>query len=143
MLRAVAKGQQAPQRLGAVIAGKGDRLGSVPRRVGLQLRGIWGRRTRSSRIRRNIRVEPTAKGVEVFVDPADIGFNPLFEEDDTRPHLILPRQRKVLRWIGPDGEPVFRPRANHRGTKGSHALRQARLVAGRILKDETRVALVG
>lgn len=132
-----------PGRVGVALTRKQERAREGLRRVALQVRGIWGRRTRSSRIRRNIRIEPTAKGFEIFVDPADIGFNPLFEEDDTRPHLILPRQRKVLRWIGPDGEPVFRPRANHRGTKGSHGRRQAALLATRILKSETRVALVG
>ncbi len=40
-----------------------------------------------------------------------------YVHEGTRPHVILPKKQKLLRWENPDGEVVFAARARHPGTR--------------------------
>jgi hypothetical protein len=85
----------------------------------------WEGLTRSRRIARGLRVRRRGDArAEVYVTSA-IGFPPEVEEFDTRPHLIVPRRAKVLRFVASDGAVVFTRRVRHPGTRGSHAGRRS------------------
>lgn len=49
----------------------------------------------------------------------------IFVHDPTKPHIIRPRSKKVLRFLGADGATVFARQVNHPGTKGQPWLRRA------------------
>ncbi|MCL6437218.1 MAG: hypothetical protein K6T51_01295 [Rubrobacteraceae bacterium] len=49
----------------------------------------------------------------------------LFLEEGTRPHEILPRRARALRWYGPDGAPIFARRVSHPGTHATRWLSRA------------------
>lgn len=44
----------------------------------------------------------------------------------TRPHEIVPRVAKALRWFGPYGNPIFAMRVKHPGFKGRFFIRRTR-----------------
>jgi hypothetical protein len=52
----------------------------------------------------------------------------LFEEEGTRPHIIRPRNGRVLKFPGTgsfSGKTIFTAIVHHPGTRGKHALRNA------------------
>ena len=63
-----------------------------------------------------------------------------FVEDDTRPHEIVPRRAKMLRWEDGDGV-HFAHRVMHPGTKGKPFMGPASLMAERALEARATVLL--
>lgn len=83
-------------------------------------------RVRTGNLRNNIKTRfiPTVYGdlaVEVY---ADVDYA-MYEEDGTKPHVIMPRHVSVLRFVGKDGNIHFSRIVHHPGTKGSHFLTDA------------------
>ena len=60
-----------------------------------------------------------AGGREVGHDPDQAPHAP-FVVFGTRPHVILPKNGKCLRWFGPSGKPVFAKKVNHPGYIGDN-----------------------
>lgn len=81
----------------------------------------WRQYTRSRRIARNLQAISQGDARIVISVDSSIGFNPVFEEYDTRPHIIEVRDKQVLT----DGTNFFGRRVKHPGTTGSHAGRRA------------------
>ena len=145
MISVTVKGTSISASLKSETEAMRRRLARVPRRTCQQAIGPrWARGTRSRRIasRMTTRDEGTNRAV-ISVD-SSIGFNPIWEEEDTRPHIIRPRadrgQASVIATrrargtvkqgnahlafeIG--GKLIFAKEVRHPGTKGSHALRRA------------------
>jgi len=46
-------------------------------------------------------------------------------EKGTAPHLILPKNAKMLSWVGKDGKRVFAKKVNHKGTRAQPFLTPA------------------
>ena len=120
-----------------VTAMRGELRGLV--RPSLQrLRRLWRRnvRRRTGRLARHGRIVMAQgagrTGGRLVIDPPHM--NPLWEEEDTRPHAIVAKPGKVLRFVGRQGV-TFRKRVWHPGTRGSHALARA----GRLNERLTRL----
>lgn len=117
------------------IVGNRDLAGRFTRIVEAQRRGLrkanretaaevmrrWRGYTRSSRIARGLKAVGEGDARVVVSVGSEIGFNPVFEEEDTRAHVIKAKNASVLT----DGTQFFGPVVNHPGTTGSHAGRRA------------------
>ena len=78
-------------------------VGKTPRRTGALQRSIYGK----------VRVPG---GRIIGIVGSDLK-HAVWMEYGTKPHIILPRRAKALRFIGRDGQVVFARRVNHPGTK--------------------------
>ena len=67
---------------------------------------------RSFRMRSETSVTPEGLTATALIDTEYASF----VSEGTRPHLILPRRRRFLSWLGPQGR-VFARRVNHPGTR--------------------------
>jgi len=75
--------------------------------------GIEAPKGKTKSLSRNLRVAKFRTG-QMVVARTPYAF---FVHQGTKPHLILPRRKKVLRWETTSGEIVFSARARHPGTK--------------------------
>ncbi len=73
---------------------------------------------KSGRLLSTIRV----KGNQIWVGSASVAPYWADVEYGTKPHMILPRNGKFLRWEGPDG-PIFARKVHHPGTKAQPYIR--------------------
>lgn len=82
-------------------------------------------KTRTGALERSIEVDFNNGGTEgvVYLDTAVARYGP-FVHEGTKPHLILPRNRKVLRW-SVNGRFIFSKKARHPGTKKDQFLYKA------------------
>lgn len=76
--------------------------------------------------------ERVTAGVEATADYA------LFVHEGTRPHTIVPRNKKVLTWIPRGGRQVFAQSVNHPGTKAQPWLAKSAKLAA--LQNQFRFA---
>lgn len=44
----------------------------------------------------------------------------IYVDQGTKPHVILPKTKKILAWRGEDGKWIYAKRVNHPGTKPTH-----------------------
>jgi hypothetical protein len=54
----------------------------------------------------------------------------MLHHDGTRPHVILPRTKRVLRWVGDDGRVYFARAVHHPGTQPNRYLTDNLHLAG-------------
>lgn len=117
-------------------ASKRAGLRKAQRKAALSVRDRWASRTRSRRIARGLKVVHEG-GMRYSITSQEPFAH--FEEVDTKPHDIVARPGKVLRFkIG--GNVLYRKRVRHPGTKGSHAAEKALLAES--LVHRKRVANV-
>lgn len=105
-----------------------------------RIRRLWRRnvRRRSGRLARHGRIEIASGGMSgrLIIDPPHM--DPIWEEEDTRPHTIRAKPGKVLSWVGADGQRRFAREVHHPGTRGSHALRRAVNITRQLLPGDIR-----
>lgn len=109
----------------------GDIIRDLERRatdVQAGARAIVRKRTRA--LERSIVKTPGVDGRGPFVTVGSDLDYALIEHDGSRPHVIRPRNRKVLRFVGAGGSVVFAQQVNHPGTTGTKYLVRALPLAG-------------
>lgn len=110
----------------------GDELDRLSRIVMAEARRRVGVRTGTllTSIRRQS--GSTARGPYVDVVAGVKGLTPYlgYHMNGTGPHVIVPRRRKALRFIGNSGQVVFARRVRHPGTAPNDFLRDALRVLG-------------
>lgn len=56
-------------------------------------------------------------------------------ENGTVPHIIVPKEKKALRWKGPDGKFRFAKKVHHPGTAGHHFFMRAAAKIPRFIRE--------
>lgn len=77
-----------------------------------------------SSIRKNPGTSATGQYVDVLAGGRGVDYIQI-EHYGSKPHEIVPKRRKVLRYPGPGGVPIFRRRVWHPGTTGTFFLTRA------------------
>lgn len=81
-----------------------------------------------STIRKQRTYSPVRPKVTVIAGSKNIDYT-LYEDQGTRPHVILPRNRTYLRFVSSTGQVVFAKRVQHPGTVGSHFIERSMIYA--------------
>ena len=131
------RGRNLHGRVREKVREKRGRLDREMRSVGRSIVRGYRRRTRSRRLARAVRLEKDAYGHYRVIVPARWA---VFEEEDTRAHLITPKKKKVLRFDS-GGQRVFTRVVRHPGTRGSHALRESVRANRRVARGRIRTVL--
>jgi hypothetical protein len=81
-----------------------------------------------STIRKQRSYKTSRPSVTVVAGSRNIDYT-WYEDQGTRPHVILPRNKQFLRFVDKGGRIVFAKRVNHPGTTGSHFIERSMIYA--------------
>ncbi|WP_280420641.1 HK97 gp10 family phage protein [Nocardia carnea] len=104
------------------------RMDDLGRRIIINARGRINSRT--GELERSLGYRTTRQGSRVRLTVFATAPHAKWVHDGTRPHVILPRRAKALKFQA-GGRTVFAARVNHPGTRGTRFLAKA-------VEDETR-----
>lgn len=111
-----------------------DEIGPLVR-TAMRTEAPAGKGPNSGRLRRSLRYERRTTGSTVTLKfGSGVPYAP-YVVSGTRRHFIRPVAARALRWVGPDGKPVFSRLVDHPGTRANDFPRRAIALTEPVIRE--------